>query len=75
MFNEVLKKHKKKPWTKVKDWIRNDLWKMQARNRCSTIALESLVELGVFSKESKLIGNKYPTLQPGKCQDVLLYDM
>jgi len=68
MFNEVIQSHKKNPDNPnlVKNWIRCDLLKMQARNKCSTKTLDSLVELGIFNKENKLIGVQYPTLQQGK---------
>ncbi|XP_031559193.1 uncharacterized protein LOC116295502 [Actinia tenebrosa] len=67
MFDSILKHHSKHPDKpeKVKHWIYEDITHMKARNLCSTITLDSLVEMGVLDMKEKFIGRKYPTVKPG----------
>ena len=68
IFNAILKKHFKTPDKpdKVKNWIWHDISHFLSKNQCSTITLDSLVDLGILDKKNKLTGNNYPTLKPGK---------
>ncbi|KAK3751300.1 hypothetical protein QZH41_018027, partial [Actinostola sp. cb2023] len=68
IFDKILEHHQKKPDKpdRVKDWIYHDVSHIQARHLCSTITLDSLVELGILDMKEKFIGRKYPTVKPVK---------
>ena len=67
LFNGILKHHEKHPDKpeKVKSVIFDDISQLRSKNYCSTITLDSLVELGILEMKEKMMGRKYPTVNKG----------
>ena len=67
IFNDMLEHHKKNPENpkKLKDWIMCGIQKFKAKNKCSTITLDSLVEKGILDKKESMFSIKYPTSLQG----------
>nr|XP_058945579.1 uncharacterized protein LOC131773654 [Pocillopora verrucosa] len=84
LFNGILKHHEKHPDKpeKVKSVIFDDISQLRSKNYCSTITLDSLVELGILEMKEKMMGRKYPTVNKGpeeslekQIREVVLQDM
>ena len=68
LFEKLLKRHDKKPDDPktLEDLIRSALTKWDNKETCVTASLDSLVDMGILERQKKLIGYKFPTINPGK---------